>query len=257
MNVTKQNENNWYLEDWDLAEENSVNEEVLDENSNKFRRVKKSLFGDPTGRIKTFAIISVENPLGWKNSTEEEFKKKYLEWTEDKTKYNKDQILKAKSSVLLHKIEQTGEEALKYGGFTYVPIEGSYGEKENSYLIINLSYNDAKTIARDFGQEAFFYGEPQTDQSTIYYFVTFDGCKTYKQVDVTKTVTYEEEAEDFFSKYGFKFKINLRYFGADIPEVVDNKMFEESLNDENSTFISRALCRKQAYLKGNDKNNES
>ena len=36
--------------------------------SERFKKVKRSLFGDPTGKIKTFAIVSPENPLGWKNA---------------------------------------------------------------------------------------------------------------------------------------------------------------------------------------------
>ena len=41
----------------------------VDENSNKYRRLKRALFGDPSGKIRTFAIISTENPLGFKDST--------------------------------------------------------------------------------------------------------------------------------------------------------------------------------------------
>lgn len=211
--------------------------------TNKYRRVKRALFGDTTGKIKSFAIISVQNPLGWKNSNEEEFKTKYLKWTEDKAKYNKVAMDQIESSILLHKIEATGEQSLKYGGFKYVSIYGSYGDKERSYIIFNLALADAKTIARDFGQESFFYAKVNKEESIIGYYLTKNACKSYELIEVTKTVSDEKDAEDFFSKYGFKFRINMREFGDAVPEITDQVAFEESL-DENRTFMSRAQKRR-------------
>ena len=72
------------LEHWEELEKIS-----LDENSNRYRRVKKALFGDPSGKIKTFAIISPENPLGLKDSTDEEWLDKYRRWSDDKSGYIK------------------------------------------------------------------------------------------------------------------------------------------------------------------------
>ena len=214
--------------------------------TNKYRRVKRALFGDPTGKIKSFAIISVQNPLGWKDSTEEEFKAKYLKWTENKAKYNKAAMDQAESSVLLHKIEAAGEQSLKYGGFKYVSIFGKYGNEERSYIIFNLALADAKVIARDFGQESFFYAKVGKEESVIGYYLTKNACKSYELIETTKTVSNEEEAEDFFSRYGLKFRINMREFGDAVPEITDQVAFEESL-DEERTFKSRAQKRRQAY----------
>jgi hypothetical protein len=231
-----------------LVTEGLESEEIV-ENSNRYRRLKKGLFGDPSGKIKTFAIISAENPLGWKNSTEEEFKQRFVQWFDDKKLYNKQSVDRIESTVLLHKIKETGDTGLKYGGFVYVPLKGKYGDLEKSYIIFNLTLSDAKIIARDYGQESFFFANVKEDKSTIAYYVTNDSCKTYKLVDVSETVSDESEAEDYFSKFGFKFKINMREFGDKIPEITDRTAFEESFDEENRNFSARALKRRQSIKK--------
>lgn len=46
-------------------------ESDFEESNNRFKRVKNALFGDTSGKIKTFAIISPENPMGINYSREE------------------------------------------------------------------------------------------------------------------------------------------------------------------------------------------
>lgn len=218
----------------------------LEENSNNYRRAKKALWGDPSGKIKTFAIISPENPLEWENSTEEEFKEKYRKWLDNPQKFNKEQLSNMKSSMIKSKIKETGDRALVFGNFTYVHIRGKYGGYENTLMIFNIPFADAKVLARDYGQESFFFGIVRPDRSTIAYYKTTNSCKTYKLVEITEDVSTVEDAEDFFSKFGFKYTINMREFGADVPEVVNNGEFEESMN-EKSTFVSRSSHRKNSY----------
>lgn len=225
----------------------------LDENSNRYRGTKKALFGDPTGKIKTFAIISPENPLGWKDSTEEEFKKKYAVWTGNKQKYNKEALKDLKTTQLLHKIEDNGNLKMQYAGFRYVPIKGKFaGSLENSFLIFNISLEDAKAIARGYGQLSFWWGKVNASEnkpSSIAYYETNNSCITYKLVEVSDSIVSMEDAEDMFSKFGYKFRIALNYFGDNIEEPANAKEFEESLTDENSTFMSRAIHRRRAYQK--------
>ena len=72
------------LEHWE-----ELNKISIEENSNRYRRVKRALFGDPSGKIKTFAIISPENPLGLENTTDEEWREKYKKWKNNPREYNK------------------------------------------------------------------------------------------------------------------------------------------------------------------------
>lgn len=185
----------------------------VNENSNRYRRLNRALFGDETGKIRTFAIISGQNPFGKKASNEENS--------------NSDKDFKR---------------ALAVGRFVYTPLKGHYGNSEKSYIIFNLALNDAKTLARNYKQESFFFGKASTDGSTIGYFITHNNGDTYEEVEQSRTITYENEAEDFFSKFGFKFRINMREFGDIVPEITDPVNFEESLN-EDRTFMSRARYR--------------
>lgn len=221
---------------------NRVNSSL--EEGNKFRRMNRTLFGGRDGKIKTFAIISTENPLGWKNSDEQEFKGKYLAWTKDKSKYNKEQILNAKEDFLIKQITRTGDDTLKYGAFSYVPIKGSYGDKEKSFFIFNIPFEDAKEIARNYGQESFFFGMVKDGEMQVAYYETDDACKTYHRKEISNTITNEKDAEDFFSKYGVKYRINLNYFGDDVVPLDNEWGFEEELK-EPSTFRSRARARRK------------
>lgn len=218
-------------------------EEPLEE-GNRFKRMNRTLFGDRDDKIKTFAIISPENPLGWKDTDEQEFKGKYLAWTKDKSKYNKAQIINAKEEFLAKQIERTGDDTLKYGAFSYVPIKGSYGDKEKSFFIFNIPFADAKEIARNYGQESFFFGMVKNGEMQVAYYETNDACKTYHRVEISNTITNEKEAQDFFSKYGVKYRINLKYFGDDVVPLDNEWGFEEDLK-EPSTFKSRARARRK------------
>ena len=219
---------------------------MIAENSNRYRAIKRTLFGDSSGKIKTFAIISTENPLGWKDSSDTELQQKFLKWTQDKSKYNKERIKELKSTELLHRIKENGDKVVRYGGFRYIPLKGYYQGLENSFLIINIPLVDAVSIAQGYGQESFFFGDVSKLSSLIYYYQTFDCCSSYRLLDKSNKVTYEDEAEDFFSKFGFKFRINMKIFGDDVPEVKDTEAFEESFNIDRP-FISRAIQRKISY----------
>lgn len=231
------------FEHWEELEKIS-----LDENSNRYRRVKKALFGDPSGKIKTFAIISPENPLGLKDSNDEEWLNKYRRWSDDKSGYNRDALANLKKELLADRIKKNGDNAMSMGGFNYVQIKGKYGANEKTFIILNISLADAKIIARDYGQESFFWGRVANTvdtNSTIGYYVTSNNCKTYDLVEVSNTIYDESDATDFFSKYGFKYRIAMREFGDDVTPVTDTKEFEESF-DENRTFMSRAMHRRNS-----------
>ena len=190
----------------------------LDENSNRFRRLRRALFGDDTGKIKTFAILSPENPMGIEATSEE-------------------------NTRALNELKKT----LRILGLTYTPIRGSYGNKENSFAIFNCSLTDAKKLAGTYKQESFFWGKTSTgSNSRIGYYKTENGGATYSLVEVSDVITYEDEATDFFSKFGIKFRINMREIGEEVPEIENQGEFEESLN-EKRTFMSRVLHRRNSY----------
>lgn len=102
--------------------ESKLNIEAFALNENSNTRVKKPLFGDITGKISTFALLTVENPLGKQMSAEENNKR---------TK-----MLKSYCKKL---------------GIQYIPITGSFGNIEHSFMLINLAQKDAEFLAKKFG----------------------------------------------------------------------------------------------------------
>lgn len=216
--------------------------EAMLENSNRYRRVKRALFGDSTGKIKTFAIISAMNPLGFKNATDEEAREKFRQWSSNKNKHNKN----AKDE-MRRIIQKNGDTAMRMGHFDYADIYGMYNNAERSFFIFNIPFADAESLAKAYGQESFFYGKILDGKTQIAYYETDDACKSYHRVGITDTVSLEDkDAEDFFSKYGFKFRINMQAFGDDVRDIENEYEFEESFSPE-LTFMSRAMHRRRAY----------
>lgn len=184
------------------------------------RKIKNVLFGDNSNKIRTFAIISVSNTLQWKNSTSEQLKQKYIKWLENPSKHNKKQILNAKEDFLISQVQRKGNKYLKKSNFSYTELKGSYwGEKEKFLIIFNITYKDAETTARNYGQESFFFVESHISNNItyndIYYYMTFNYYKTYKLVDELYDIKLINRTS-FFSKHGFSFL-------GDIPTEWRNK----------------------------------
>ena len=106
----------------------------IEENSST--RVKSALF-NRGNKIRTFAILTAENPLGERQSPE---------------KNNEDMRSLKKELKTLH--------------LNYIKVLGMYGNKEHSVMIVNLSYDDAENLAGMFLQDSFIFGD---DNGIRYY----------------------------------------------------------------------------------------
>lgn len=193
---------------------------VLKENSST--RLKKALFGDVTGKISTFALLTAENPLGKEISAEENNKR---------TKRLK---------VYCKKL-----------GIQYVPVEGSFGNIKHSLMLFNLAQKDAEFLAKSFDQLSFFFGktanvigtEDRNTSSTIAYYATDDSGKTYVLKEKSDRIEDKKDAEDFFSRHGdFKFSINMDIFNEEFVPIKDERSIDDSL-----TVKGRAIYRGMKY----------
>ena len=181
-------------------------------------RVKQALFGDSSGKIRTFAVLSAENPMGMKNSA---------------TENNKNTAeLKSK---------------LKELGVQYVPIEGKYGNIEHSFMLFNIAREDAQYLAEWFEQESFFFGINGSPATLIYYETSESDPSKYRKVEESKNITNESDADDFFSRHGdFKFKFDLDYFKESVKVIASKIINEDALEksiQENRTMKSRFIHR--------------
>ena len=195
----------------------------------------KNLFENISEQIKTFAIFSAENPLGRKKLTEEEFLIKYRLWLKDKS------LLSGDVEAALELIRNNGEKTLRVGNFVWTSVND---DSEKAYLIFNIPYEDAETLARNFGQERFFYAEVSDAISRLWFYESFNVCKTYKFIEKTDVVI---NVDDFFSKYGFKIRTDNSNFCDNIKPIVNDDEFVESMKP-NRTFMSRSLHRRKSYL---------
>ena len=98
---------------------------ILKENTQT--RIKEIMTGINTG-VKSFCIITSENPMGQKLS-------------------NKENIKKVDSL----------KDYLRLGLFKYLRAKGKYGSNENPFIIININLEEAKNIGNKFNQESFIF----------------------------------------------------------------------------------------------------
>lgn len=97
--------------------------------------------------------------------------------------------------------------AANYG---VIPIEGSYGGPENSFLVPNMTRDDIVDLGVKYGQEAVIWGRKATEEVGEPYF-TFEyieGNNTVQTRDVSLGGSDIQDKEDFYSsKKGRKFYI--------------------------------------------------
>lgn len=152
---------------------------------NTMTRLKSILLGkDP--RIKQFVIGTPENPMGHRLSGKE----------------NKERI-------------NDFEDEMKELHIPFIKIVGSYGNKENSYILPNLDLDIAEVIFGydGYDQESFIVGECNADGVDYYYYQKNEGDSKYQLLDAERGITMMNDAEDFFSsKKMWKFKIDFSIF---------------------------------------------
>lgn len=206
-------------------------------------KVKSALFGDRRDVIKTFAIISAENPNAKRASDIE----------------NRQHDNRMRKDIEAIRYSNTSDELIKATkklNLQYIKIKGKFGNEENSFMIINLSFDDALYLAGKYSQKSFFFGrcgykrgedgKAIPDNAHISYYETKNNGKTYDLIETSNTIDTVEDADDFFSKYGdFKWSIWLKYFNENfsIKSITNQYFFDESLNDENTMF-GRVYYRK-------------
>ena len=212
----------------DFSEELRIlNEEEVDEN--KSTRVKRALYGDTTGKIKTFAILTAENP-GDKQYTAEENNKRNARL----------------------------KEMLKQMAIQYIPFQGVFNRKEHSFIAINLSLGDAERLTHlgqddpvEEYQQSFFFGRVYENGAEITYYELDKNSNKYVPVETSDRVDNAKDFDNFFSRYhNFKFSIWMKIFNESWKDVVDEKALEESTDDSFTAFgriRRRAKCYERRY----------
>lgn len=195
---------------------------------NKSTRFKSILFGADS-RILSFMIITPENPMG--KATDE----------------HQNKILREK---FLKEMKELGHPTMS--------IKGVYNHnKENSFLVLNVSLEDAKKIGYNYDQEAFIFADRENFwDNFIYRYFEKTKKGEYIVKSTVKSISSKEEAEDLFSRFkNFKFSMDffsdkeIDYDGI-YPECVewyDNYLNEVCVPKEKGY---NKLLREQVFGKG-------
>lgn len=175
--------------------------------ANTFRGLRPS--------IKKLAILTAENPHGEEHS--DEFNKS-ANWDL--------------------------ERFLVQGKFGFKKVKGSYGSKENSYIVFNISYGMAVSIGVRFNQDSIIYGEvePGADEEGIpmsFKMIGTDKTKSSKYREIlgqTDVFVNRENAEDLYSEINGK-KFVLPFYDV-VDRLVDKngKTFDLTKNYKGSKW---------------------
>lgn len=203
--------------------------------SSRRQKAQRTILG-LNDRVSTFAIITPEN-----NMHDMDLLAKGELTKEDVIERNKDY---KKDFVSLMK----GENVL------YFPVKGVYGEKENSFILYNISQKYAEYLGHRFDQESLVFAEKDDEGKVKFQFLAkqiseYDiqarrnpSLKEYKLIDTA----YEVETDDLKDDVTvigreFSFRIPFSIFSGNVKAI--NNMVEErcSASDDYKTLFSQKL----------------
>jgi hypothetical protein len=169
----------------------------------KYSSVAKILRGGIRKSIKTIAILTAENPYG-------------KEASKDYNREANDEL----------------EVFLTSGRFGYRKIKGSYGSRENSFIVNNISLSTAIQIGEKFKQDSIVFGEVvEGEPDGVYMTFSMVGTDPKKPDEYRNAIAENDvfinrnDADDFFSEVGGK-KFVIPFYGT-----IDR------LKDENDKFF--------------------
>lgn len=183
------------------------------------KKVKAALTGK-NDLIKTWGIITAENPLG-------------IEDYPDEVNTQRDRDLRSK---------------LAQSNLEYIKVKGKYGNPENSLFLINPAFSDMVKLATEFGQESFIFATNSHDgdfsfDAGYYEMDTPESLKRkykeklkkdpsykiipqpkYKKSITKDRIINQKDADDFFTSIqtlGKKFKFQIPFFESTIKNAFD------------------------------------
>lgn len=230
----------------------STIDEALKELNETSRENKvKRIFTNPEymSHILTMAIFTANNP--------------------DKVKASKG------DNVNFNKKLESTLKTMKERGFQFYKVKGSYGDVERSYIVYNISLEDAKDICKKFEQQSFIFVRNSGGKLTFEFWANASRSSyIYKKVDERDSYVMNKDFEDFYTQISrdFKFNIPFEIFDVAPEEMVEMiegmcsesedykdslaSNLEESIDDGN-TYKSRMLARSRLYGKMKKEFNEN
>lgn len=201
--------------------------EMIDDNTNVLsetqltilettrRQKAMSAIKGTNNRIKTCAILTSENPMV-------ALPKKYND-----------------------RLRQKLEVYLKTGNFAWFPVKGKYGSKENSYIIYNISLDDALHVGEKFEQESIIWVDNRGNEP-VYQYWEQNGSGEFVKKHERNTYIDMTDQDDLWTQISRKFKFQIPFFDGSDAEVLKEhcaiieKCLQSKINrgivDENYIF---------------------
>ncbi len=210
-----------------------VGEDVVRETSRR-QKAQQALDGR-LKNVKTFCIMSAENPMGDELPPEDNAKRR--------------------SELEIY---------LSNANYPWFRIKGKYGNEEKSHMIYNITRSDAERLGKMFNQESIIFSELDNDGEIHYLYLEKGKDGDYQETHRRDEYIDMSDADDFFSKISRKSKFQIPFFdGSDdeaaemiaehfkrINEKVDSKFIDESrLKNYLSNMVNEkktAKCRWEA-----------
>lgn len=167
------------------------------------RQKAMSAIKGTSNRIKTCAILTSENPM-----------------TTLPKDYN-------------DRLRQKLEVYLKTGNFAWFPVKGKYGDKENSYIIYNISLDDALHVGEKFEQESIIWVDNRGDEP-VYQYWEQNGNGEFVKKHERNTYIDMTDQDDLWTQISRKFKFQIPFFDGTDAEVLK----------EHNTIIEKCLQSK-------------
>lgn len=174
-----------------------------------FARARQAMLG-MVPNIDTVALLTAENPQGKKASPE----------------FNREQNKKLENTLRLMNL-----------GFR--KVKGKFGSEENSYMVMNITRDEAIELGQMFDQEAVIWGDKIEEDDKVYFsFQYISGDSTVQTREISLSAGDVQDREDYFSQIkGRKFIIP--FFDDDYEGVrqMMTKLDESLLTEERKEIL--------------------
>lgn len=187
---------------------NAVFEELDEISRSQKAKIRNKAIGAINGaddNVKTFLIITAENPMGDKGGNR--------------------QNRNANTSLV---------DYLQRGNYAWQPVRGKYGNTENSKIIFNITLGEAKRLGLQFAQESFIYGKKNNGVTRFELYVMNENGNDYDFVEAQdKYINIGDEEKDFYTAIDNKHKFNIpfEYFN-EACERFNRKINETKIKSE-------------------------
>lgn len=148
-------------------------------------------------RVRTIAILTSENPMG-----------------------------KSLSKKVNLELRNRLERYLRDGYYAWFPVRGQYGNRENSYMIYNISLEDALNIGYRYNQESVIFIEKDNDE-VLYQYWEREEDGEYELTHSREDYLNMDDAEDFYTQVSRNFKFQIPFFdGSDENQEIMNEQID-------------------------------